>query len=85
MGQIAQQDKIIFTNKTGTFEPPFTPEYWGGVNIAYKIRDYINVGMMGDVLLRTKEGNKINTASVLSWNTANNDYSIFFCRPDGTI
>lgn len=30
MGQIAQQDKIIFTNKTGSFEPPFSPELWGG-------------------------------------------------------
>lgn len=30
MGQIAQQDKIIFTNKKGAWEPPFNPEDWGG-------------------------------------------------------
>lgn len=84
MGQIAQQDKIIFTS-THSFNSPFTPEYWGGVNVAYKIRDYINVGMMGDVLFRTKEGNKISTASVLSWNATTNDYSLYICFPDGTI
>lgn len=91
MGQIAQQDKIIFTNKKGSWEPPFNPEDWGGVNIAYKLRDCVNGSTISDVLLRTKEkGNKISTASILSWNIllsdpANIDYSIYFCRPDGTI
>ena len=86
MGQIAQQDKIIFTNKKGKWEPPFNPEDWGGVNIVYKLLDCFDGGTISDVLLRTKEkGNKISTALILSWERSETVFSIFFCKPDGSI
>lgn len=86
MGQIAQQDKIIFTNKKGAWEPPFNPEDWGGVNIVYKLLDCVDGGTISDVLLRTKEkGNKINTALILSWVRDETNFSLHLCRPDGTI
>lgn len=37
MGQVAQQDKIIFTNKKGSFDSSFNPEDWGGGKNCRKI------------------------------------------------
>lgn len=85
MGQVAQQDKIIFTNKKGSFDSSFNPEDWGGVKIAEKLFSCIEGGTIGDVLVRTKEGNKISTASFLSWGRSGTDFSMFFCKPDGSI
>lgn len=85
MGQIAQQDKITFTNKKGGWEPPFNPEDWGGVNIAEKIVSCIDGGTISDVLMRTKEGDKISTASILSWQRGDNVASIHYCKSDGSI